>query len=277
MIDANAAIVLKGDAAPNPELPQASALIVAAGRSARMQGVDKLFVELDGQPLLYHTLAAFEACDHINHVTLVLSLEAAEQALALLKQFDLQKVDATCLGGERRQDSVRAGIDATRACEWIVVHDAARPLVTPALIRDGIEAAQQTGAASAGLPVVDTLKEVASDNSVLWTVPREHLWAVQTPQVFRLDLLRQAHEQGEADATDDAALIERLGTVVRLYAGSLWNLKVTVPEDVAVAEVLLRLRRGEQPAPRSERLRARTTAAARRPGSRTSPEHQSAG
>jgi 2-C-methyl-D-erythritol 4-phosphate cytidylyltransferase len=224
-------------------LPAASAIIVAAGQSTRMGGMNKLFVELGGRPLLYYTLAAFEACPQINHVTLVLSLESAEAGLQLLKTSGLRKVDATCIGGARRQDSVRAGINALRACEWVVVHDGARPLVTPELISAGLAAALLTGAATAAVPVVDTLKEVASDGSVLWTVPRDHLWAVQTPQVFRFDLLRDAHEREDLEATDDAGLVERTGARVRVYPGATWNLKVTAPDDVPLAEALLQARR----------------------------------
>src|SRR5437763_1752898 len=119
-------------------LPKASAIIVAAGRSNRMQGIDKLFAPLSGRPLLFHTLSAFEACDQINHVMLVLSLDAAEPALRLLKESGFRKVDATCIGGEHRQDSVRNGLEAMRACDWVVIHDGARPLVTPDLIVAGI-------------------------------------------------------------------------------------------------------------------------------------------
>jgi len=252
----------EADTAQAGPLPQASALIMAAGRSDRMGGIDKLFVDLDGQPLLAHTLAAFEACAQINHVTVVLALDSAERALAVLKAARLKKVDATCVGGEHRQDSVRSGLRAMRACDWVVVHDGARPLVTPLLIDEGIAAAQETGAASAGVPAVDTLKEVASDNTVLWTIPREHVWAVQTPQVFRYDLLCSAHEELDLEATDDAELVERTGGRVRLYPGSVWNIKVTTPEDLILAEALLRLRRGRRTAPRKP-------AAALRPESRT--------
>ncbi len=232
---------------PVVPLPVASAIVVAAGQSTRMGGANKLFLDLDGHPLLYHTLAAFEACPQINHVTLVLSLDAAEAGLELLKTSGLRKVDTTCLGGARRQDSVRAGINALRACEWVVVHDGARPLVTPELISAGIEAALLTGAATAAVPVVDTLKEVASDGTILWTVPRDNLWMVQTPQVFRFELLRRAHERDDLEATDDAGLVERMGERVRVYPGAGSNLKVTAPEDVALAEALLR-GRGGQPA-----------------------------
>ncbi|MGI8554017.1 MAG: 2-C-methyl-D-erythritol 4-phosphate cytidylyltransferase [Dehalococcoidia bacterium] len=235
--------VRQAKAIPSEPLPIASAIIVAAGHSSRMAGRNKLFLDLAGRPLLRHTLAAFEACPAINHIMLVLSLEAAEPGLQLLQEAGFHKVDGTCLGGETRQESVYAGLQALRACEWVVVHDAARPLVTPELIEAGIAAAQQTGAATAGQPIVDTLKEADSDGSILWTVPRERLWAVQTPQVFRFELLLSAHEQQHLQATDDAGMVEHLGIRVRLYQGSPQNLKVTSPEDVALAEALLRLRR----------------------------------
>lgn len=221
---------------------EASALIVAAGHSNRMRGQDKLFAEIDGRPLLYYTLAAFEACAAIRHVMLVLSYESAEHALSLLREHNFHKVDGTCLGGERRQDSVRAGLQAMRACEWVVVHDGARPLVTPSLIETAIQVAEETGAAVAGLPVVDTLKEAAADETILFTVSRERLWAAQTPQVFRYAMLFEAHEQPHLQASDDAGLIEKMGGRVRLFLGSPQNLKVTTPDDLAVAEALLRLR-----------------------------------
>lgn len=224
---------------PPSALPVASAIIVAAGKSARMRGIDKLYADLDGRPLLYHALAAFQASVLINHIMLVVSLDAADRALALLRTPGLTKVDGTCVGGERRQDSVRAGLQSLRACQWVVVHDGARPFVTPRMIEDGIAAALETGASSAGLPLVDTLKEVASDNTVLWTVSRERLWTVQTPQVFRYDLLSTAHERDDLEATDDAGLVERIGGRIRVYPGSAMNLKVTGPEDLALARALL--------------------------------------
>jgi 2-C-methyl-D-erythritol 4-phosphate cytidylyltransferase len=234
-----------------------------------MGGVDKLFAPLDGRPLLAHTLSAFEECEHINHVTLVLSLESAERALALLKKEGFRKVDATCVGGDHRQDSVRSGLEALRACEWVVVHDGARPLVTPQLIDDGIAAAQETGAASAGLPAVDTIKEVASDNTVLWTIPRDRVWTVQTPQVFQYALLCSAYERESLEATDDAGIVEQAGGRVCIYPGSVQNLKVTTPEDLVLAGAILRLRRGESaPSERAPRS-PRKSAASPRPESRT--------
>jgi len=130
-----------------------------------------------------------------------------------------------------------------------LVHDGARPLVTPRLIEDGIAAALETGASSAGLPVVDTLKEVASDNSVLWTVERERLWSVQTPQVFRFELLNEAHDRDDLEATDDAGLVERIGGRVQLFPGSPENLKVTTSGDLLMAAALLHSRRVGSPKP----------------------------
>jgi 2-C-methyl-D-erythritol 4-phosphate cytidylyltransferase len=235
-----------------------------------MQGVDKLFAPLNGHPLLFHTLAAFEGCEQINHITLVLSLDAAEAALSLLKDSGFRKIDGTCIGGEHRQDSVRSGLEAMRACEWVVVHDGARPLVTPQLIAAGIAAAQETGASSAGLPVPDTLKEVASDNTVLWTIPRERVWAVQTPQVFRYGLLREAHEREDLTATDDAALVERIGGRVRLYPGSPWNIKVTTRADLALAEAMQRIQTTERRPKETAGAAARSPVGVPRPGSRKS-------
>jgi 2-C-methyl-D-erythritol 4-phosphate cytidylyltransferase len=214
-----------------------------------MAGIDKLFVEIGGLPVLARTLQAFETCVHINHVTLVLALDAAERALALLKKMRFTKVDNTCVGGEHRQDSVRAGLRSMRASEWVVVHDGARPFVTPDLISQGIGAAQETGAATCGMPAADSLKQVGSDGTVLWTIPRDQVWTVQTPQVFRYDLLYRAHEEEGLPATDDAELVERLGERVAVYPGSRWNIKITTAEDLIIAEALIRSVGGYADAP----------------------------
>jgi 2-C-methyl-D-erythritol 4-phosphate cytidylyltransferase len=151
-----------------------------------------------------------------------------------------KKVARTCLGGARRQDSVRNGLFTLTGCEWIVVHDGARPLVTPEIIARGLECARKVGAAAAAVPVVDTLKAAHDDGRVIRTVPREGLWAVQTPQVFRHDVLLRAHERVRDDVTDDCAMVERTGQPVLLYEGSRLNFKVTTPEDLQIADVVLR-------------------------------------
>lgn len=217
---------------------EVGAIIVAAGLSRRMGGVDKLFAPLAGRPLLLHTLAAFQESPLVDRVALVLSAANLEDGQQLVEEAGLAKVTALCLGGQRRQDSVRAGLNALGPHRWVVIHDGARPLVTPELIQRGLAAAQETGCAIAALPVADTVKKVVA-GFVERTLPRQGLWAVQTPQVFRYDILRHAHDAAQGDVTDDAALAERLGYRVKVYMGSPRNLKVTTPEDLTLAEALL--------------------------------------
>ena len=223
--------------------PQTDAVVVAAGRSRRMRDVDKLWALLTGpdgrpRPLLAHTLAAFQACPCVRRVALVIG-DAEERAKALIRDEGLDKVHAVVPGGARRQDSVRAGLEALSGCQWVVVQDGARPLVSAELIERGLEAAQATGASVCAVPVPDTVKEGDETGHVVSTPDRSHLWLAQTPQVFRYDLLVQAHACAAGDATDDAALVEAMGVKVRLYLGSPGNLKVTTPEDLAMAQALL--------------------------------------
>ena len=240
----------RGARRKEPPHVNAAAIIVAAGRASRMGHADKLFAPLAGRPLLAHSLAAFQQCPAVERIVLVLSERNRRQGKALVEGGAFPKVEALCLGGERRQDSVRAGLSALGGAgpdDWVVVHDGARPLVTPALIEEGLAAARETGAAICALPAQDTVKEADEQGLVRETLDRERLWLVQTPQVFRYDMLREAHErarlpagQARGDATDDASLVEAVGHRVRLYMGSRRNLKVTTPEDLALAEALLR-------------------------------------
>jgi 2-C-methyl-D-erythritol 4-phosphate cytidylyltransferase len=218
----------------------AAAIVLAAGESRRM-GQDKSLLRVAGRPLLGHALAAFEACPLVDQVVVVLSAVNAPDVLPLLPAFP--KVVRTCMGGRRRQDSVRAGLHTIAPREWVVIHDGARPLVTPELIAAGLEAARETGAAVPALPLVETLKAADAAGFVLRTVSREGLWVVQTPQVFRYDLLLRAHNAALEEVTDDSALVEAIGGRVRLYPGSRTNIKVTTPEDVAIVEALLRAAR----------------------------------
>jgi len=215
------------------------AIIAAAGRSKRMGGGDKLFAVVGGKPLLAHTLSAFDGCRGVDRVVLVLSPENMERGKELVAEAGFSKVAAVCQGGERRQDSVCNGLEPLASCQWVVVHDGARPLVTAALIERGLEAAKKTGAAIAALPIGDTVKEVEPPDIIGRTLSRGRLWAAQTPQVFRYDILRQAHQQAQGEATDDAALVEKLGYQVRVFEGSPRNIKVTTAADLAVVEALL--------------------------------------
>lgn len=227
----------------------AGAIILAAGESRRM-GRDKTLLPLAGRPLLRHTLDAFQACEAIDQIVVVLASSNAHAVLPLLAHYS--KVARTCMGGVRRQDSVRAGLYTLAPREFVVVHDGARPLVTPTLISAGIEAAQQTGAAAAAMPVVDTLKQTDGQSIVERTVARDRLWAVQTPQVFRYNLLLRAHNAALEDVTDDCALVESIGGMVKLYPGLRANLKVTTPEDIAIADALLRARHARKRRPVKE-------------------------
>ncbi len=219
------------------------AVVLSAGRSTRMAGLDKSFVSLAGQPLAAHALRAFEASPLVHEVVLVVSQANLDEAERLCRAGGFAKVSAVCLGGERRQDSVRLGLAALGPAEWVLVHDGARPLVSERLIADGLAAAQDTGAAVPAVRPKDTVKQLDAVGGVAATLDRERLAAVQTPQAFRRALLERAHAEVSDDVTDDAAMVERLGVRVRLYEGDYANLKVTTPDDLAVAEALL-ARRG---------------------------------
>jgi 2-C-methyl-D-erythritol 4-phosphate cytidylyltransferase len=215
------------------------AIVAAAGRSERMGGRDKLFAIVGGRPLLAHTISALDACRGVDRVVLVLAPENMERGRELVAEAGFSKVAAVCQGGERRQDSVRNGLEALASCQWVVVHDGARPLVTIELIERGLEAAKETGTAIAALPIGDTVKEVESPGLIRRTLARGRLWAAQTPQVFRYEILREAHQRAQGEATDDAALVEKLGYQVKVFEGSPRNIKVTTATDLALVEALL--------------------------------------
>ena len=213
-------------------------IVVAAGGSARMRGADKLFAPLAGRPLLAHVLSRFQESPTVDRIALVLSSENLERGRDLATEYGMTKISPICLGGPRRQDSVRLGLEALGECDWVFVHDGARLLVNP-LISEGLEAAQETGAAVPAVPITDTVKSAGPDGAVERTLDRSRLWAAQTPQVFRYDLLLRAHREVSADVTDDAAMLEALGLPVKLYLGSPLNIKVTNLEDLRTAEALL--------------------------------------
>jgi len=221
-----------------------AAIIAAAGGSKRMAGIDKLFASLCGRPVLAYTLEAFLAVPVIQQIVLVLSERNRHDGQALVDALDHRGKDVrVCLGGQQRQDSVRQGLAATSGVRWVVIHDGARPLVTVEIILAGLREAQATGAAVAAVPVKDTVKVVDPVSfSVRETLPRSELWAVQTPQVFRYDLIALAHREAVGEVTDDASLIEQLGGVVRVYTGSYENIKITTTEDLLLADQIVRKR-----------------------------------
>ena len=222
---------------------QVGAVIVAAGKSQRMAGLDKVLARLGGKPLLVRVIDAFQMCDSVDQIVLVLSEQNMGKVRGLIaRQQGWSKKTEICFGGERRQDSVLAGLDRLDQCDWVIIHDGARPLVTVDLINHGLEEAIETGAAAAAVPVTDTIKVAGADRLVQQTPSRDDLWAVQTPQVFRFDIIAEAYEQAKGEVTDDATLVERSGYRVKLYMGSYDNIKITTPDDLVVAEAFLRKR-----------------------------------
>jgi 2-C-methyl-D-erythritol 4-phosphate cytidylyltransferase len=218
-----------------------AALVLAAGRGERLgRAVPKAFVPLAGRPLLLHALAALSAPPVIDCVVPVIAradLARWERLAAALAS--LPKLSAPVFGGEQRQDSVRAGLlSLGPGIEWVAVHDAARPFVRPQAVARVVAAARACGAAILATPATDTIKRVR-DGRVLETPPRAECWAAQTPQVFRVELLREALVKAAAQgrsATDDAELVEWLGVPVAVVEGDRDNWKLTDPADLAAAE-----------------------------------------
>ena len=228
---------------PRSGLHRAGAIIVAAGEGRRMGGEEKVFAPIGDTPLIAYTVQAFEASPEVDAIVLVLGARNVERGRELAQQQGWRKVRAVCVGGARRQDSVHRGLGALPPCQWVLVHDGARPCVSAELIRQGLSAAARCGAAVAAVPVNDTIKVISPDGLVQETPDRSTLWAVQTPQVFRRDILEEAHRTEREDVTDDAAMVERLGYKVRVFQGAKANLKITTPQDLRLAELLLLARR----------------------------------
>ena len=223
-----------------------SAIIVAAGKSERMgAGTDKAFLSLGARPVLAWSLLAFEQCHDVDQIVLVVRKEQLLATRSVVQMFGISKLRAIVAGGARRQDSVAIGLAALDPDTRIVaVHDGARPCATPDLISETIRSAKRLGSGVAASRVVDTIKFVERGSTVDHTLERDKLWAVQTPQTFKLDLLRKAYakvaEKG-ATITDEAAAMELLGESVRLVEWPRANPKITTAEDLTVAAALLKI------------------------------------
>ena len=224
------------------EQPEVGAIIVAAGKSRRMSGTDKIFAHLAGQPVLLRVLQPFIDCPSIDRIVVVLNSRNYDEGKELIAAQNWEKEVAVCIGGRRRQDSVLAGLQLLGDCDLVIVHDGARPLVTISLIEDGMEAVRETGAAVAAMPATDTIKLVDKKMIASQTIARENLWLCQTPQVFLYDLLTKAYREITAEVTDDAQVVELAGGKVKLYPGSYDNIKITTPADLAMAEMLWKRR-----------------------------------
>ena len=222
-----------------------SAIIVAAGKGTRMgPTVDKLFLEVAGRPVVVHTWQRFNDAGCINDIVIVVR-EGMESAFAeLAARYNLKKAHRFVPGGAERQDSVWNGLEALSPdAEIVAIQDAARPATSEALIAATIDAARETGAAVAAQVVTDTIKESADGKLITRTLDRSRLWSVQTPQTFRVEVIRRALGEVRRHGllvTDDTAACELIGQPVQLVAGAEPNPKVTVPGDLAYIETLLR-------------------------------------
>ncbi len=221
--------------------------IITAGGTGKRMGQPKQFLEIAGKPMLEQTISVFEKANCIDEIILVISPEEIEKA----KQFKFKKIKKIVAGGKERQDSVNNGLkELPNDCEIVAIHDGARPFVEVKIIERAVEEAKKNGAVVVGVPVKDTIKQIAKNKqqtanntktAIIKTVDREQLWQAQTPQVFKKEIILKAYEQGynKYKVTDDAMLVEKLGVPVKMVMGSYQNIKITTPEDLKLAKGII--------------------------------------
>ena len=220
-----------------------SAIIAAAGSSTRMGGGDKQSLELFGKTVLERSIEAFENSGIIDEIIVSAREDAVEDIKALVKAKGFTKVRAVCAGGATRQQSVKNAVACcSENTDFVAIHDGARPLVTGDIIRKTVQAAIRYGAASCAVRVKDTIKVASDDCSVLSTPDRSALWAVQTPQVFDFKQYVLLLKNVSADITDDCQVFEAAGQTVMLVEGDYENIKITTPEDIILANAILKAR-----------------------------------
>lgn len=223
------------------------AIVLAAGRGSRMKtSVQKQYLMLGGYPVIYYSLKQFEDCPQIDEIILV----TGEQEIAycreqIAERYQITKVRQIVPGGRERFQSVYCGLQAIKRCDYVLIHDGARPFIDPAMIQRTLDAVRKTGACVVGMPVKDTIKVCDENRFAVNTPKRSLLWSVQTPQAFSFPLIKGAYEKliqsGRDDATDDAMVVEQMESrSVKLVEGSYQNIKITTPEDLLVAEIFLK-------------------------------------
>jgi 2-C-methyl-D-erythritol 4-phosphate cytidylyltransferase len=224
------------------EMPCA-AIIVAAGNATRM-GKNKQFATLLGVPVLARTMMAFENCSDIRDIIVVAKESEIADVQRLADEYHISKVTAVVAGGKERQDSVANGLAAVKKdILYLAIHDGARPLITPELISKVLCDAKEKGASALGVPVKDTIKQVGERGRIVGTPERSTLFAVQTPQVFDVDIYQKSlafAKEHNLSVTDDCRICEAAGYPVFITESSYRNLKITTPEDLILAEALLR-------------------------------------
>ncbi len=225
--------------------PFVTAVVVAAGSSTRMGGVNKQFLLIDGVPVLIRSLLALSECELVDEIVVSAREEDIPRMYSMLREYQVLKVKEIVRGGDTRQQSVFNAIKVSSPfSEYFAIHDGARPLVTGREIESTILAAFEGGAAATAVKVKDTIK-IADENGLIVSTPdRSRLWAVQTPQVFERRLYLSAVDEvkGSESFTDDCKLIEEYGAAVKLVEGSYDNIKITTPGDIALAEAIIRRR-----------------------------------
>ncbi len=221
-----------------------SAIVLGAGQGTRMKSdVRKQFIEVAGKPVIVYALEAFEECDEVDEVVLVVAQNDIVYAQEIVKAFGLHKVTKIVSGGLRRQDSVFCGLqEVSQKADVVAVHDGARPLIRSSEISKVIRDGMKSGAATLGVKVKDTIKMADTEGKVLSTLDRSCLYQIQTPQVFRKDILLDGYvnaERGNLEFTDDASLVEAMNVPVQITEGRYDNIKITTPEDLIYLEAFV--------------------------------------
>ncbi|PYZ91831.1 2-C-methyl-D-erythritol 4-phosphate cytidylyltransferase [Salipaludibacillus keqinensis] len=223
-------------------------VIPAAGQGKRMNaGKNKQFLLIDQVPLLIHTLRVFEEDLLCSGIVLAVNEMEIEEIETLVKEYRITKVKNIVKGGKERQQSVNEGLKAIHGNPVVLIHDGARPFIRREIIRELVQTTDANGAAVAGVPVKDTIKQVQGQEIVA-TVDRSSLWSIQTPQAFHLEEISYAHQMAEKQGflgTDDASLMEKLNRPVAIVQGDYENIKITTPEDLLFAEAIIKKRKGE--------------------------------
>jgi 2-C-methyl-D-erythritol 4-phosphate cytidylyltransferase len=229
-------------------MSKVTALVPAAGMGKRMgKAVAKQFLPLGDKPMLAHTLLVFQRASEIDEIIPILSEEDMEMCLReVIEQYHITKVKTLVVGGKERQDSVANGLQKLeKDASIVIIHDGVRPFVTNEMIRESVELAKKGECVVVGVPIKDTIKEVDDKKIVRRTLERSRLWAIQTPQTFPVKILKRAYEESykhKVYGTDDATLVERAGGAIHVIMGSYDNIKITTPEDLILAEEILRRR-----------------------------------
>lgn len=227
-----------------------SVIIAAAGMSNRMGSkINKQFIDIDNKPILVHTLNKFEQSPYVDEIILISKEQEVEYCRKeIVRKYGFKKIKKIIRGGKERQDSIYNGILALdEKCDIVLTHDGARPFVRKENIEDGIKGVITYGACVIGVPVKDTIKAIDDENDVHHTPKRSMLWAAQTPQCFWKKLLQEGYEYAIEEGivgTDDSSLVEKVGNKVKMIMGNYDNIKITTPEDLIIAESLLKVDEG---------------------------------